>query len=167
VRTFIFSLTILWTLGAEGQTKFTFTESGLTPESIITSIENLSATDLHNKTLNWIITTYKNPKTEIDNQVILLTGIKENVIQSDKQYFHMQYTIKIVFEKHQYTFEPLTIQTKANSKYDMGWKEIDLKNGAAFFKKGKPIKKTKSYVKDIPEVLNELNSSLYNYLISH
>ncbi|MGC6431281.1 MAG: hypothetical protein ACON5F_09595 [Jejuia sp.] len=166
MRTFIFSLIILWTLGVEAQTKFTFTENGLTPESSVTSIENLSATNLYNKTLNWIKTTYKNPKTEINNQVILLTGIKENAIQADKQYFHIKYTIKIAFEEHQYTFEPLSIKTKANSKYDMGWNEIDLKNGAAFFKKGKPIKKTKSYVKVIPEVLNELNSILYNVLIS-
>ena len=101
-----------------------------------------------------------------NNNFICLTGIKSNAIHVGKLYYHMQYTVKISLEKGKYKFEPLKVRSRLNSKYDMGWIDFDLKNGALFFKKGRAIKKTKSYVTDIPAVLNELNANLYNYLIT-
>lgn len=166
--TFIFIALLLTTL-TQSQTKFTFNENGLTPKSLTIKTDTLSETELYTKTLQWITATYKNPEktivSQIEGEVLQISGIKDNAIKADKRYFHLKYAIKINFKNQQYTFEPLSIETKANSKYDMGWKNIDLKNGSDFFKKGKPIKKTKSYVKVIPKVLTELNTSLYNYLI--
>ncbi|MBC3759286.1 DUF4468 domain-containing protein [Hyunsoonleella sp. SJ7] len=152
------------------QTRFTFTKNGLTPEHVVVQVDSLSETELYSKTLNWIKATYKNPdkviNSKIENHHIQMTSLKENAIKVDKRHLHLRFTIKISFKTGQYKFEPLSIQTKVNSKYDMGWKPFDLKNGAEFFKNGKVIYKTKSYVEVIPEVLNELNSSFYNYLIS-
>lgn len=166
MRLLIVLLIFVFTAMGFGQEKFVFNETGLSPKHIISRVHGSSKTQLFDKALKWIKATYKNPDIEVDNQVILLTGIEENAIQANKQYFHLKYKVKVTFEKGQCTFKPISIKTKANSKYDMGWKEIDLKNDSEFFKKGKPIKKTKSYVKMIPEVLNKLNSNLYNYLVS-
>lgn len=171
MKKIIVFIPLVFTTLIYGQTKFVFNENGLEPEYTVSNIDSFSKTVLYNKTLSWIKKSFKNPEkvidTKIENEVIQFTSIKENTINVDKRYFHMKYTIKISFENGQYRFEPLSIKTKANSKYDMGWKEVNLKNGSKYFKRGKAIKQTKSYVKVIPEVLNELNSSLYGYLTSH
>lgn len=166
---FIITLLIL-SNASYTQTKFAFTKNGLTPEHVVSDADSISSTDLYNETLKWIKNTYKNPEKVIDSKIendhIQITSIKENAIKVDNRHLHLRFTIKISFKTGQYRFEPLSIQTKVNSKYDMGWKPVDLKNGASFFKNGKVIYKTKSYAEVIPEVLNELNSSFYNYLIS-
>lgn len=159
-------MVFLWVSLAYGQNKFAFNKNGITPKYLVSHVNSLSKTELYHKTLNWIKITYENPNTEIDNQVILLTGIKENALQVDKRYFHLQYTVKLTFKKEVYKFEPLKVLYKANSKYDMGWKDFDLSNGEVYFKKGKAIKSTKAYVKTIPKVLNDLNTQLNQFLIS-
>ncbi len=170
MKNIIIFLSLIFTTLIYSQTKFVFNENGLTPEYTATSIDSIAKAELYSKTLKWVEATYKHPdnviNTKIENNFIHITSIKENAIQADKRYFHLKYSVKISFEKGECKFEPIKIQSKANSKYDMGWKDVDLKNGSEFFKKGKVIKKTKSYVKIIPEVLNKLNSNLYNYLTS-
>ncbi|WP_165453954.1 DUF4468 domain-containing protein [Hyunsoonleella flava] len=162
----IILLVLVCTSFGFGQGKFVFNKDGLSPKHTISKVDGLSKIQLFNKALKWIKATYKKPDTEMDKQIIRLTSIKENAIQADKRYFHMKYVVEISFKEGQYTFKPLEIQTKANSKYDMGWKDFNLNNGEAYFKKGKVIKKTKSYVKAIPAVLNEINARLYDFLTS-
>ncbi|GGD25267.1 hypothetical protein [Hyunsoonleella pacifica] len=151
---------------AYSQTKFIYNENGLLPQYVDTSIDSLSKTKLYNSTLNWITKTYNTPDIKINNQIILLSGVKENLIKVDKRFLHIKYTIEISFEEGLYSFKPLRIQSKTNSKYDMGWKDFSLTDGKVYFKKGKVIKKTKPYVKDIPALLNEINTSLYHILTS-
>ena len=168
MRQLFFLIALVHTTLSYSQDIFVFTEDGLYPEYAISKIDGLSQNKLYNKTLGWVYKTYKNPNVVIssksENHFIFLTSLEENVINADKRVFHMRYTIKISFNNEQFKFEPIKIQFKANSKYDMGWKDFDLKNGAIFFKKGKVIKKTKSYVIDVPKVLNKLNTNLCNYL---
>lgn len=171
MRNIITFIPLVFITLAYSQNKFVFNENGLTPKYSLSNIDSTTVSELYTKTLYWIKKNYKNPEKVIDskvkNDVIQFTGLKENAINTDKRYFNLNYTIKISFKKGQYTFEPLSIQTKANSKYDMGWKDFDLKNGSSFFKKGKAIKNTKSYVKVIPALLNDLNNSLYTFLITN
>ena len=152
------------------QNKFIYNQNGLVPEYTITNIDSISKTELYKKSLNWIKINYENPdralKAQVENDYISFTGTYENIVKVDKRYYHIKYTVKISFKNGQYKFEPLEIQSKLNSKYDMGWAHFDLKNGTLFFKNGKIINKSKSYVTEIPVVLNDLNSNLYEYLIT-
>lgn len=164
MRYILVFIAIIFSTVVSSQDKFAYTEKGLKPKYLSFTIGNNSKANLYTKTLNWIKTNYNDINAVIgvnnENNFIQFSSIKENAINLGKQYFHIKYTIKISFEKGNYKFEPLEIQTKLNSKYDMGWQVIDLKDGASFFKKGKVIKKMKSYVTAIPILLNELNGSL-------
>ena len=148
-----------------------YNENGLSPNCLVSHISNRSQAELHNKTLEWINVVSKSQniliKSNIETDFISFMGVKENFLNEGKLYLHMKYVIKVSFKNGQYKFEPLEIASKVNSKYDMGWKSVNLKNGSDFFKKGKAIKKTKSYVKKVPEALNNINNILYNYLTTH
>jgi hypothetical protein len=148
------------------QSTFTFLEKGLTPSQVSTKVNELSKTELQQQTLSWIRKNYKYATTQVDGESILFTDVKGNFIEVKKSYYNVKYSVKIRFEKGQFTFAPITVFTKLNSKYDMGWQPFDLKDGAAFFKRGKPIKKTKVYVKKIPDLFNEMNEGLYKALNS-
>jgi hypothetical protein len=153
------------------QNKFIFNENGLVPKNIISDIASLTENKIHERTLEWIKI---NPKKinlvshlTNNNNTIYLNGLEDNALRVGKQFYHLKYTVKIRFEQGKYNFEPILIQTKLNSKYDLGWTDFNIKSGYSFFKKGRVIKKTQSYVKDIPDLLNELNNDLYNYLITN
>ena len=151
------------------QEKFSFTKGGLTPKHITSSIDNTSQEDLFQKTLSWLKENYKYANVETSEQEnwIIFTDLKDNLINVSKRYYNSKYKIKISFEGGQYRFEPIEFSTKQNSKYDMGWEQVDLKDGSKFFKKERPIKATKSYVKKIPRLMNDLHESLYKYLTSN
>ncbi|WP_299114149.1 hypothetical protein [uncultured Winogradskyella sp.] len=166
MKSTIVSILLVFTTIGFSQDKFDFNEKGLAPEYIIAAIDSIPKNTLYKKTLKWIKSTSNNLEIQNKTNTIQFTGIKDNAVHEGKRYFHIKYTIKISFEEGLYKFKPLKVQLKANSKYDMGWKAFDLKKGDIFFKKGKVIKKFKSYVSDIPKILNDLNANLYNYLIT-
>lgn len=151
-----------------GQNQFVFSENGLDPEYIVTPVDSTSPSILFQKTLEWAKSNFTGDNTAIDSQPennsIHLTGYKNNAVNEGKLYYSLKYRIKISFEKGQYTFEPTEVLLKLNSKYDMGWKAFDLKNGTPYFKRGKVIRNLKSYVYDIPAVLNDVNTRLYQHL---
>ena len=121
--------------------------------------------------LSWVKKNYKNSNDVITNQVnnesITITDIKPNYINIKKDYYYVKYSVKVSFQDGQYTLEPQQVFTKLNSKYDMGWKNFDLKDGASFFKRGKAIKSTRAYVEKIPNLFNELNTKLNKELNSN
>ena len=150
------------------QSEFGYTESGLTPKWVTSELNNSSQAELFQKTLSWIKENYKYADVETSEQKdwIVITDLKDNLIKVSKRYYNSRYKIKIRFEDHQYTFEPIEFATKQNSKYDMGWEAFNLEDGSAYFKKGKAIKASKSFVKKIPQLFNELNRNLYKALSS-
>lgn len=168
MKALIICLYFLLATSAYSQDKFVIKENGLTPKFTILKIDSLAKSELYNKTLKWIEENEKEYKLSVDNktknEVIQLYSIKGNAVNLDKQFFNVKYNVSIGFEKEQCKFEPMGIQLKVNSKFDMGWKDFDLTNGAMYFKKGKVIKKYKSYIKDITTQLNELNHNLSAYL---
>ncbi|WP_282042681.1 hypothetical protein [Winogradskyella flava] len=159
-------LVLVFTTIAYCQDAFVFNENGITPGHIISKVDSAPKAALYSKTLQWIKNTDAVVDVYAENDFIQLIGTTTNAINEGKRYFHMKYVIKISFENETYKFELLEIQLKANSKYDMGWMDFNLKDGSPFFKKGKVIKKLRSYVIDIPKILNELNTNLYNHLIA-
>jgi hypothetical protein len=135
---------------------------------LVTKIDNSAKSELYNKTLEWVNEHENSFSLSVDDTVegeaIHLTSLKGNAVSLDKQFFNVKYNIKISFENEQFKFEPTEIRLKLNSKYDMGWKEFSLSNGAIYFKNGKVIRKYKRYIKDITAVLNEINNQLSAYL---
>ena len=148
------------------QNTFTFSEKGLTPSQTTTKVNGFSKTELQQQALSWIQENYKYATTQVDGESIIFTDVKGNFIEVKKSYYNIKYRVRIRFDKGEFTLEPIDVFTKLNSKYDMGWQPFDLKDGAAFFKRGKPIKKTKVYIKKIPALFNELNERLHRELNS-
>jgi hypothetical protein len=146
------------------QNKFSFTENGLAPSQITTKVNGYTKTELQELTLSWIRERLKYSTAKVDGEFIILTVVKGNFIEVKKSYYNVKYSAKISFDKGRFTLEPMDVFTKLNSKYDMGWQPFDLKDGSAFFKRGKPIKKTKVYLKKIPELFNKLNADLLRFL---
>lgn len=147
------------------QNVFSFAENGLTPKEVNHSLsDEQSKALLFKKTMGWIQKNEKSSKLvvidQVENEYITISLVKPNYINVKKDYYYVKYIAKISFSFGQYKFEPLEVFTKLNSKYDMGWQPFDLNDGASFFKRGKPVKRTKVYVQKIPAVFNTLNDSL-------
>ena len=140
----ILSINLLLTSLVFSQEEFTIKENGLYPKFTSLKIDRLTKSELYNKTLKWIEENEKNHKlsvvSKIENEIIVISSIKGNAVKLDKQYFNAKYRVSIDFDTEQYKFEPIKIQLKANSKYDMGWKDMDLNNGSMYFKKQKVIR---------------------------
>jgi len=169
-RVFVIVL-LLVTQGVFCQSAFSFNENGLTPKETDFFVGDQNTKDvLYKKTLKWFQEEYGNSKNvvseQVENEYVVITLIKPNYINVKKDYYYVKYSMKISFAFGQCTFEPIEVFTKLNSKYDMGWQAFDLSDGTAFFKRGKPIKKTKVYVEKIPALFNELNESLFKELNS-
>ena len=164
MRRVVFVLLFIVSQTVFSQSEFTFTENGITPKQISVKINEASKTQLYAQTLSWIQKNFKKSDEvitdQVENQSITILDVKPNYINIKKDYYYVKYSVKILFEDGQFTFEPLEVFTKLNSKYDMGWQKFDLKDGSSFFKRGKPIKSTKVYVKKIPSLFNDVISSL-------
>ena len=168
VKACLLVFALLSTLTLYSQEKFSYTAEGLNPNVLTSNIADASQQDLFEKTLAWLKENYPYADVETSkesgNTFIVFTDLKDNLIKVSKRYYNSRYKIKVRFEAGQFSFEPLEFATKQNSKYDMGWTVFDFNNGAEYFKKGKPIKATKSYVKGIPRLFNELMESLREYV---
>lgn len=164
MRNFLLVVFFLIAQVAISQNEFVFNENGLAPEQTTTQVNGLSKTKLCEQSMVWVHDNYKNAQIVIGYGEFVFTDIKGNFIKANKSYYSVKYSVKISFEKGQFTLKPLEVYTKLNSKYDMGWQPFDLKDGSSFFKRKKPIKSTKDYVKKIPALFNELNANLLRLL---
>ena len=164
---FIFFISCCF-LNGYAQDEFNLETTGLVPAAINIRYANQSATDLYEKALRWIEHEHVDMDLELietdPEKTIIIQSLSENAVKVGKQSFHIKFVIALRFENGSLMLEPISLSSKLNSKYDMGWKEIDLKNTGHLFKKNKPIKKTKDYVSAVPKLLNALSSHLREYL---
>nr|WP_298997067.1 hypothetical protein [uncultured Allomuricauda sp.] len=160
----IFGLSMLFVTLGHGQTEFAITTDGIYPKAITSEIGAITTSQLYKKVMDWIEENSETYNLTIDRATedvsIHISSLKSNVATLEKQYYNANYRVNIRFESKKYTFEPTQIQLKLNSKYDMGWKDFDLNNGSLYFKKGKPVRKYRGYLENIPKVLNELHREL-------
>ena len=158
---------LLWTM-AYGQQEFIIGADGLAPKSMASAIDQTTTDDLFKKTMAWLVANEKEFKLAIieerENTTITFSSIKGNAVTLADRYFHAKYDIQVRFEGDQLLFEPTQIQLKVNSKYDMGWKDFDLKDTSTFFKKGKVVRKYKAYLDDLTTPLNNLYRKLHAHL---
>ncbi|MEM9361692.1 MAG: hypothetical protein AAGA43_03605 [Bacteroidota bacterium] len=170
MRKLILYICILSTTLGFGQVEFSITEAGMTPESVSSKMGDFTVKELYSKTLSWIKENSETHNLTIDHTVenasIHISFLKGNATNLDKRYYNANYIVNLSFGKEQFTFEPIGIRLKLNSKYDMGWKEFDLSNGAPYFKKGKAIRKYKSYLEGITKSLNAFYLMLHIHLKS-
>lgn len=141
------------------QEYFAITEQGITPKSILLNLENK---DLYGKAMSWITSNAETHTLEIldtmEESTIKFTSTKGNAVILDKQYYNVKHIIKLNFTPKGVEFTPIGVELKLNSKYDMGWKPIDIDNCSQYFKKGKPIRKYREYLTSIVTPLNSIHS---------
>ncbi|MEM9075809.1 MAG: hypothetical protein AAGC43_02175 [Bacteroidota bacterium] len=170
MKKLIFSICFMCVFISYGQTEFAITESGLSPKYISAEMNAFTASQLYTKTMGWIAENSKKYKLSVDqtneNVSVHLSYVKGNAVILDKQYYNVDYKVKIHFGDGKYSFEPAEIRLKLNSKYDMGWKDFDLTDGASYFKKGKPLRKYRSYIENLTKALNEVQLDLFTHLKS-
>lgn len=155
---------LLMTATVYGQDEFAITANGLAPPFLTSKIDHLTKSQMYEKTLTWIEENEEAYKLSVqgktENAAIQLTSVKWNAVNLGEKYFIARHHISLSFEDDHWKFEPTAIQLKLNSKYDMGWEDFDLTDGTMYFKKGKLIKKYKSYLDDLLAQLNEINMKL-------
>ncbi|PRX56461.1 hypothetical protein [Flagellimonas meridianipacifica] len=168
MKKLILGLSMLFVTLGHGQTEFTITADGIYPKAITSEIGAYTTSQLYKKTIDWIEENSETHNLTIDCTAedisIHISSLKNNAANLEKQYYNATYRVNIRFESGKYTFEPTQIQLKLNSKYDMGWEDFDLNNGSLYFKKGKPLRKYRAYLENIPKVLNELHTELDGHL---
>ena len=164
MRRIYFISIFLFSLSMMSQAKFEMTANGLSPLVVRIEVFNISEEKLFSKALQWVENNSKKLQLKVNKQVeneeLVFESTQNNAVVYDKQYNHVKSTIQIRFTDNAVMFEPIFIQRKINSKYDMGWKDVDLKNSGKYFKRGKVVRKYRNYIKDLLRHLNIVMESL-------
>lgn len=175
MKKIIFTLMLLFSLNTFSQeTEYKLSKDGFT-DFIVTSISNKTQSDLYKKTIDWINITYKNPSSvilsKIENEYIRIEGSSFGLVTVNvlgKHPKESKYTIEISFKDGRYKFDVISISGyDSPSQYTSGgWFILDLSNTENIFNKKGELKGTYKYYSDIPLYFNQLNNSLYNFIIS-
>ena len=166
----LFILTFISGISFSQEKKFIYDKNGLTP-FVVTDVENKTAKEIYQKSINWIKETYKNPniviKSEIEDESVRFEGISNNAgIVYDgfggKGLYSVKYSIKISVKDYKYKFEVIEFELLNCPIKKNGWNP----NDKSFFKEdGSPRKPWKDYPKSIETLFDELNDNLKNYII--
>ncbi len=148
------------------QSSFNIDKNGLSPKSIEINSTSQNSGTLYSKINHWFSTKddrFKRSKLEsIGDSIISFTSTKSDVrLRKDKAYY-VRYNISLKINDPELLFSVNKIDLKQNSRFDMGWKELDLKKPNEFFKNNKGNKK--AFLKAISQNLNELFQSLNSFL---
>lgn len=141
------------------------TQNGVSP--IVVEAQNYSASDLYNKSLNWIKETYKSPETvlkaDIVNEKIRLDGYVKDAwwykSLGVELHYDMEYTVEISFKDGRYRFEYVV----GDSYTDNGVRILF--NYKTWYNKDGELKK--SFVpalSSIEKTMNSLSQSFYDYV---
>ena len=141
----------------------------LTPagvEPVVVPVEGKTATELYQKTLNWVQLTWKNPdmvlKAKVENESVRIEAFAANAWSYKSlgipMSYGMHYTVEIGFKDGKYRFE-----------YRVGDFSADgakvLYDYKTFWKKDGTLRK--AYAESPAQIdaeMNALNLSLYNYI---
>ncbi len=145
-------------------TQLKITPQGIEP--IIIELEGLSASDIYEKSLNWIQETYKNPdkvlKAKIENKKIRLEGYSSNALNFTKVValnWGIEYTLEIAFKDGKYQYDCEVNNFVAEDGSSVGW------NYKNFYKKKGDLRKAYiPAVSSLEKTINDLSLSYYNYV---
>jgi hypothetical protein len=158
------------------EAEFKFTKDGFT-DYVIGTIPNKTASELYNKTIDWINITYKNPKevikAQIENDYIRIEGISSNMLCKKILLSNIcengRYQIEISFKDGKYKFDVILLESYVNaSQYNSGgWHPVGLTNTSYAYKESGELRNTfKSYPEEIESTFNSLNNELKKTLES-
>jgi hypothetical protein len=143
------------------QEKFTFSKDGFNSLYLVTEVENLSQSELYNKTLNYIKTNYNNPDeviiSKIENEMIRFKGIKKGA----SNYMapgDLMYEVQIDFKDGKYKFE---LSRMSFNIANGGYKTFDLNSQDKWYKKNGSLRAWfGDKVQAISKTMNDLNQSI-------
>lgn len=144
---------------------FEYNIYGLTPQYLVLKKDSFSSSELYNSSINWIKTTYKNPKavikTSIQDKYIRIEGYEKNVIVTKTlgsySYLGAKYIIELQFKDGKIRFEPISLKYNVNSIET----SLDLKSGKLLYNEEEELKKV--YDKQpqrVQDLFNRLKKSL-------
>jgi hypothetical protein len=152
--------------------KFNFTPQ---IEKIVLEIDSMSQQDVYTKTLNWVQTTYVNPrevlKADIPNELIRINGYAKNVFGWETfgvmYYYDVKYTLEIEVKESRIRlsywpneFYVASSAQKCNFGYEIFFAEQKANN------KGRKAKeKLDKALIDFESNANNLVYNLYDYLL--
>ena len=162
----LFFATIVTISYSQDIPKVEITSEGIS--SIVVEIEGKTASELYQKTLNWIQQVYKNPdevlKANIKDEMVRFDGFDKSVwsakVMGLKSSYDVAYTIEIDFKDGKYRFKWNTREFwVSESSTRAAFTE------SAFFKKDGSVRN--DYVDGKAEyeaTINAMNRLLYNYI---
>lgn len=162
--------------GFAQENEFTFSEKGFT-DFVIKNFESKNKEELYKKIIDWVSVTYNDPKEvikgEIVNDYIRIEGIKNGVklgtILGLQTIDNFKYQIEISVKDNKYKFDVIKIQnyTIPSQYITGGWKDISISDTSFNYKNGKIKNQVKFIPVTLPLIFNELNDSLYNFIINN
>ena len=141
------------------------TPSGVEP--IVVIVEGKTATEMYNKSIDWINETYENPneviKAKIENKKIRINGLSKGAWRYTagiKVVFSVGYSIEISFKDGRYKFEYNinNFYNDSNNGEKMGESYLN------FYKKGKVRKYYTESIPSLEKTINNISKSYYNYI---
>lgn len=144
------------------QDSFEFSKKGLTPKETTIFYSNSTSEKIFYRISSWMKSNKKKLRFEINksekNKSIDFTVTSVDVRYSRTKSYYPKVYLKIDINDEELVLTPYKIELKKNSKYDMGWKELNLEQPYVFFKGKKGNKKL--FLNKIAQCLNELKSEI-------
>ena len=165
----ILLLLLIGNLSIAQDNKFIYSQDGLNPKYLVVNVDSTSQSEIYQKSIKWIKTTFKNPDkvilSQIENEMIRIEGFSDNAIcfgsGTTASCEGLTYQIEISFKEGRYKIEPLNL-----SYYISGYGGVDvsLTKGAYWNKKGKLRKLYSKIPNQIEELFNGLNDNLSSFV---
>ena len=156
------------------ESEFTLSKDGLT-DYIVTECKGKTQSEIYRKTLNWISVIYNTPsavlKGNIENEYIRIEGSSKDMFALNffgKDFCSATYQIEISFKDGKYKFDIIELKYFNEEAFPgPTWKEFNLNNASIYYSKRGRISNVFKYLPDtLPQYLNNLNSSLKNFVMS-
>ena len=132
-------------------------------KSIVQSIPEMKGDSIYVKSNEWINYNFKNADavigSSIDNKMMRFTGINPSFAKSFGYTYDLEFTIRIEFKENRYRLTVENLRSGNNGTY------ANFNLGDYYKSNGEPRKPYVDFVIGIENTLNNLNFSLYNYII--
>ncbi len=157
------------------ESEFTLSKEGLT-DYIVTECNGKAQSEIYRKTLDWISVTYNTPskvlKGNIENEYLRIEGSSKDLMVLNffgKDHCNATYQIEISFKDGKYKFDIIEIKYFNEQGFsDPSWKEFKVNKASIYYDKRGQISNVFKYLPDtLPQYLNNLNSSLKNFVMSN
>ena len=150
-------------------------KDGLINKYIVVNIDSISKEKIYAITKNWIKDTYNNPdevlKADFSNKKLRIEGYDSKGFRffnplAGSSFYGAKYSIEISFKDNKYKFSPLVISLEtglASANLTLG----EHSKNVLYKKNGEAFSPYKYYPSNIEDIFNNLNISLYNYILKN